>query len=268
MAKAGDDYQEIVGAVQRALDPGSQVDVGVWVDGPDGRRDMDVAIRGVKDGQAHLTLIECKDWRMPVGIGVIDALDSKRRDLGANAAIVFSNSGFTDDAERKAARVGISLAGALKAGDARIRVRVWREFIARRRAVDRWSMVVFWSRNREDPGDFGPHDVFFGGKPVVNWISQESSRLLRELPDVADRTEVKAEYAFKSEVRFEIRKRPVFLTGIALSLECSGGYVRQTIREDLSLGSYDFLRRRVTIPVGADIPALDDVIIERAVNVC
>ena len=37
MAKLGDAYQEIVGAVQRALDPGSRVDVGVWVEGPDGR---------------------------------------------------------------------------------------------------------------------------------------------------------------------------------------------------------------------------------------
>ena len=74
MTNPGDDYQDIVGAIRRALDPGAQVDVGAWVDGPDGQRDMDVAVRGTAHGKPQSILIECKDWRDRVGIAVIDAL--------------------------------------------------------------------------------------------------------------------------------------------------------------------------------------------------
>lgn len=35
MAKAGDEYQEIVGAVAKALDPGASVKIGQSVEGPD-----------------------------------------------------------------------------------------------------------------------------------------------------------------------------------------------------------------------------------------
>jgi len=52
-----------------------------------------------------VVVIECKDWNRPIGIAFIDALDSKRRDLGASIAMICSNSGFTSDALRKAARV-------------------------------------------------------------------------------------------------------------------------------------------------------------------
>src|SRR5215510_1062106 len=44
--KAGDEYQDIVAAVQCALDPGAAVRAGQWIEGPDGRRDLDVEVRG------------------------------------------------------------------------------------------------------------------------------------------------------------------------------------------------------------------------------
>src|SRR6266487_163455 len=104
MSKLGSEYEQIVGSVCQALEPGAEVVVGAWIEGPDGRRDMDVSIRGVRDGHPYLALVECNDWRTPIGIGVVDALDSKRDDLGADLAVIYSNSGFTEDASRKAAR--------------------------------------------------------------------------------------------------------------------------------------------------------------------
>lgn len=83
------------------------------MDGPDGRRDLDVAIRPNGGGSALLAVIECKDWNRPIGIGFIDALNSKRRDIGAPVAMICSNSGFTADALRKAARVGNSSIGSI-----------------------------------------------------------------------------------------------------------------------------------------------------------
>ena len=53
MTKAGDEYQAVVGAVAKALDPGAVVRVGVWVVGPDGRRDLDVEVLGSIEGRPH-----------------------------------------------------------------------------------------------------------------------------------------------------------------------------------------------------------------------
>jgi hypothetical protein len=67
------------------------------MEGPDGKRDCDVSVRGMRQGVPYFALVECKDWKKekPVGIGVVDALDSKRRDLNADLAVIYSNSGFT-----------------------------------------------------------------------------------------------------------------------------------------------------------------------------
>lgn len=248
MAKPGDAYQEIVGAVQRALDPGSRVEVGVWVEGPDGRRDMDVAVRGTNEGRPHLTLIECKDWRVPVGIGVIDSLDSKRRDLDAAAAVVFSNSRFTEDAERKAARIGISLAAALRSGDPTVRVQIWKEFIARSRSVDHWSIVVFPNNGENLNDSYSPYGVTFDSKPVVNWLRSESRTLLMQATSESGKFEVIAKYGLRPGAVFKIGSESVVLKAFAVKLECSDGFARQTVREDVSLGSYDFLTGRVIVP--------------------
>ena len=109
MAKAGDEYRELVGNVVRALEPGATVRTEQWIEGPDGDRDMDVEVRGTLNGQPQFVLIECKDHRRPVGIGYVDAFESKRRDLKPNRSIMFSNSGFTDDGLNKARRVGIEM---------------------------------------------------------------------------------------------------------------------------------------------------------------
>lgn len=81
MAKLGDAYQEAVAQVVRTLDPRARIEVGAWTEGPDGRRDLDVAVWPSAPGAPRFVLIECKDWQRPVGIAAVDALESKRRDL-------------------------------------------------------------------------------------------------------------------------------------------------------------------------------------------
>ena len=103
-APRGKPYQQLVAEVARVFDPGAVVTEGEWLSGPDGRLDMDVAIRGHINGQPVLVVIECKDFNLKttgkVGREFVYALDSKRHDLGATVAIICSNSGFTADALR------------------------------------------------------------------------------------------------------------------------------------------------------------------------
>jgi hypothetical protein len=110
--------------------------------GSDGKRDLDVVVRGTVEGVPFFVQIECKDWSEPVGIAVVDALDSKRRDLGADKAIIYSNSGFTEPALRKASRVGIDMASALKAGDELIRVTIQKHLVAKRLSIDTMRVVL------------------------------------------------------------------------------------------------------------------------------
>lgn len=245
MAKSGDDYQELVAAVQRAFDPGAKVEIGIWVEGPDGRRDMDVAVRGTTNGTSYFALVECKDWQDKVGIAVVDAFDSKLRDLSADLGVIFSSSGFTRDAERKARRVGIGLASALKDGDPLVKMEILRTFIARRRVIKSWAMTIFGDRNIDGPGHYHPFDVTFKGLPVVNWIHQDSLDLLRSYSDAP---EIKAEYAFDGEQEFFIRGAPFKLIGLVYQVTCETDWVSQSVRERVSLGSYDFLKKCVMVP--------------------
>ena len=60
LAKAGMDYQELVGKIEAAFDPGADVRVGEWMESPDGSRDCDVSIRGTRDGAPFFAFAECK----------------------------------------------------------------------------------------------------------------------------------------------------------------------------------------------------------------
>lgn len=245
MSKAGESYQELVAAVRRALDPGAQVIAGRWISGPDGRRDRDVWVKGTISGQAQRILIECKDWRCRVGIGVVDALDSKRRDLDATVAAIYSNSGFTKPAIRKARRVGIQLAVALKSGDPTVRVGLLQRFVARRLSVDHWRLMLVWPRTDPDPGAVDPLELLHDGRPLMNWLHERSVRILEEhgAPPL-----VQAEYAFTAPQTFAHTSGSLRLIGLVLRMECSDTHVAQTVATNVSLGHLDVLTGRVIVP--------------------
>jgi hypothetical protein len=126
--KRGTLYEHVVAKVLKSMDPGASVERGVWVEGPDGRRELDVFISGMTDGRHRRVLVECKDFDPktsgPIGIAYVDALESKRRDLDVDVSLICSNAGFTADAASKARRVGIGLMAVMKKGDRRIRIAV------------------------------------------------------------------------------------------------------------------------------------------------
>ena len=247
MAKAGDDYQEIVGAIARFLDPGTSVNVGQWIEGPDGKRDMDVEVRGTLNGAPCFVLIECKDWADPVGIGVIDALDSKRRDLYADRAIIYSNSGFTAPALRKAARVGIETASALKAGDNRIKPMIQRELIAKRLSVDsmRATLYPFSQETFEIEDDWQISQLLYNDLPAFNWIGELSLRLIQEYEDAR---KIIFRCTFPPTSVWTYKGQRLCIAGIELVFECSKKWVSQRVQVDVTLGVYDHRHRSVVVP--------------------
>jgi hypothetical protein len=245
MTKPGDAYQELVAAVRRTLDLGSVVTEGQWVEGPDGRRDMDVWVEGSHEGSEHRILIECKDWSRPVGIEVVDALESKRRDLGAMDSAIYSNMGFTKPAIDKARRVGIQLAFAMKSGDKQVRLGVSQRYVARRLAVDHWQIAWYWPKDDPTPGELDAHTLQHDGHPFIDWLEHKSLELLtaHNAPPL-----IKAEYAFSTPQSFTYPTGSVRLLGIVLLLQCRESLVAQDIALDVSIGHYDVIKGCVVVP--------------------
>jgi hypothetical protein len=101
--RPGAAFERLGAAVQAKLDPGSVVRWNEKVGG----RQIDATVRGRLGSAAILVIVECRDYAEPLGIDHVDQLDSVRREVEANKAILVTRTGFTGPALEKAAAVGI-----------------------------------------------------------------------------------------------------------------------------------------------------------------
>jgi hypothetical protein len=247
MAKAGDVYREVVGSVMAALDPGSAVKTEQWITGPDGERDMDVEVRGTVNGAAHFVLVECKDHARPIGIGYVDAFESKIRDLNPDRAVMFSNSGFTKDALKKANRVGIQMCSAMKAEDSTIKITVYQEVVARRLTtlVDDITIFPFDGHTFDFAEKWQHADLTFDGAPVSHWVA-EKMKALAITHDASGR--IRFLCTFRPGSQWAYRGQPIMVGGLVFRFACNKDWLTQTVKTDVSLGYYDHLKKRVVVP--------------------
>lgn len=183
LMKAGRAFEAVVADIVREFDSTPHIETNVIVDGPDGHREIDVLIEGSVSGIGRKAFIECKDYnpeRGPLGIAVVDALESKRWDLNYDLCALCSNAGFTADAVRKAARTGIALLGALKDGDERIRYRVLDEIFVLKIDVENVSASVTLDANFR-PIDFDLMRLRFGGLKVQAWLDRPAPIVRRHV---------------------------------------------------------------------------------------
>lgn len=254
-AKLGKPYEEAVGELIRLLFPHAQVAVGAWVNGPDGRRELDVDIHEMIDGRLWHGIVECKDFNPkttgPVGIGYVDALDSKQRDLHLDFAVICSNAGFTADAVRKASRLGIGLIGASRKADSRIRFRVVEEIYVRRvRIVEHFLQFV------PAPGESPiPHlettdyeSICYQGRPVLRWLNSRLMLWLSVTPIVqGDYTDF---YRLKEPVVVTWGTGAIKIQGLALRTRLVGAWFAQTVGLEADAGVYDHIRHRMRLVKG------------------
>jgi hypothetical protein len=264
LAKRGRPFERVVKDVLSAMDKKSVVRQGEWVTGPDGRRELDVLVEGTVDGTPRRVLVECKDFNPrttgPIGIGFVDALESKRRDLAADVSFICSNAGFTADAVRKAKRVGIGLIGVLRERDRRIRFQVKEEIYIRRVKVETLTMNL-----QTDPPtklDSIPFEaITLQGTPVGNWVLRRVMLLIGSNPIV--RGAYTATHNLRSPVKFELPTGTVTATRVDFHLRISGGWFAQQVTLDATAGIYDWLRRRVRLAPGPGQFHLKNVDLEK-----
>jgi len=249
--KKGSPYEEVVAEVIRAMDPGATVLRGAWIAGPDGQREIDVRIIGTHEGQQRKILIECKDFNPastgPVGIGYVDALESKGRDLQCDFAALCSNAGFTEGAVRKATRVGIGLISVMRRGDKRVRFSISEEIFTRKIQVSHLSV------NLEGPSPISldgisPEDIHFQGLPVGNWVAHRVMAMIAFNPIVSG--SFKATNPFVEPLDFELPTGTVKVTQLNFNLSITGGWFAQQVAFDATQGIYDWIRHRVRLAPG------------------
>jgi hypothetical protein len=199
------------------------------------------------NGVPHFILVECKDHARPIGIGFVDAFESKIRDLKPDRAIMFSNSGFTRDALKKANRVGIEMASAMKAKDDTVKIKVHRELVARRLTLTFGTVFLFPfdGRSHEIEEKWKIDDLLFDGLPVIHWIS-EKMKLVALEHDTANRIWFLC--TFRHEPRWSYHGQSLNVGGLKFSFTCKKDWVAKTVKTDVSLGYYDHLKKSVVVP--------------------
>jgi hypothetical protein len=107
MAKDWGIYQEKVAAVFRRL--GAKAELQVHVAGARGEHDVDVWVTFDKFGVNVRWLVECKLWKTAVPKEKVAALYEIAQDVGADRALLFSESGFQAGAIKASANTNVSL---------------------------------------------------------------------------------------------------------------------------------------------------------------
>lgn len=248
MAKLGDPYQYLVAAIVQLMEPNVQVDIGTWIEGPDGERDLDVSIRGNLQNSPAFVLIECKDWKRRVGIQAIDALDSKRKDLGVTLAVICSNSGFSKNAIKKAKRVGILPVAAAKQGDARVRITIEDEVYCGRVKINKVQCTYFGSNLGGLPNNITDRDVLYEGRPMAAWIRSRVGWYINQFPQDS---RLRARIQFRSPVIFSFGGTSRAVTGLQLEVEYEIKWYSRFTSIDASAGLYNYLTGYMNIePTG------------------
>ena len=110
-------FEELVAEIQQKLAPGAKVTTNVRKKGRHSgiERQIDVLVEG-QLGQYDLTIvIECKDYKEPVGIEKVEAFITKLKELDATKGAMVASNGFTAPAITVASSAGVETYGLLDA---------------------------------------------------------------------------------------------------------------------------------------------------------
>lgn len=110
MKKSWNDFEELVLKIQKDLVRDADVKHNEKILDQSGIvRQIDVSIRKKIGFDEALIIIECKQYKKPVSISLVESFRTKLLDLGASYGILVSSNGFTNGAVKKAKHHNIKL---------------------------------------------------------------------------------------------------------------------------------------------------------------
>lgn len=212
---------------------------------------MDVVIEGAAEGHPTKGVIECKDFNPkttgPVGINYVDALESKRHDVGAQFSMICSNAGFTADAIRKAKRVNIGLVSVMRKGDHRVRFAVVEEIYSRKLGLLSVDLALSGSTPISLNG-VPFQDVLYETVPVANWVYARIMRIITSNPVVKGK--FNATHRLTRPLVFAWPGGSAEATSLEFSFTIEGAWFSHQVEIDSTAGIYDWMRRRVRVAPG------------------
>ncbi len=103
-------FEELIALIQKETAPGATVQHNHRVKGRSGRtRQLDVTLSTRVGLHDVLIVIECKQYRRPVGIEKVEAFATKLRDVNAHQGVMISPRGFDAGARAAAKEANIGL---------------------------------------------------------------------------------------------------------------------------------------------------------------
>jgi hypothetical protein len=258
MAKRGTAFQRVVADIMRSFGNLTDVEEGTWVLGPDGRRDRDVSFTVIDEPRGLKALIECKDYDPgrtgPIGIEVVDALDSKRRDLGIDLPMICSNAGFTSGALAKAQRVGMRTIGALRMGDKRVRFSVSDAKYSRKLTLAKTRLELLPADPRVDLSKLSASEVLLNGRSVNDWALRRIHAGLFANP-ITNGTFCES-LRLAKPVTLTTPLGAVKPTRIEIRFTLTGAWYEHIVTIDASSGFYDWVKRVPTVSPAAGTHAV------------
>lgn len=248
------EYRGLVAETLRAVAPDADIHVGGTKVGPDGERRLDISIRAVIKGSQALTIFDVLYLPSgePAGVEAVDIIDSKRDDLGAQFAYIFSNTGFDETAKKKASRIKVGLLSVLRQGDVRAvieeEVHLRRVTVTElqysfdpadevdRLAIERWL---------KEPTRENLNRLTYEDKPIVGWLRSQASLIIMFNPKVAEK--LKSTYNFRDVTQFDLNGEPVALKSISIIFKPNVEWLSQTVTLEAKNGIYDYTRGRVRL---------------------
>lgn len=96
-------FEHLVAKLHKDLDPDATVRHNVKLPGKSGRkRQIDVLVEKTSGPYCLRIVIECKDKKRPVDIGIVDAFVGKLQDVDGHQGVIVSSSGFDSGAIERA----------------------------------------------------------------------------------------------------------------------------------------------------------------------
>ena len=242
-------YRQLVASVTYAFDPHATLSVGNLVGTPDGIRTVDIEVRtSGKDGAPLLTAIDVID--LPSGrkvdIGAVDAADSKRSDIKADAMLLCSNTGFEPDAISKAKRKNIGLISILRQGDKRVKAIIEEEIYLRK--IDITPVNITWNGDGLQNLNPDPEVLDYNGGSVAAWLQLKASLVAGMNPElVASITDT---FNLIKPTDFYKNGKRITLKSMAVSFTPRVQWLSQVVKLDAATGIYDYVRGRVLLAPG------------------
>jgi hypothetical protein len=257
-----DEYRAVVAEVINAFEPKAFITVGGQVIGPDGGRRVDVQVFREKSDAPTLVDVVYRQDNAPVGVEMVDAAESKGKDLRARTMLLCSNSGFDQNAIRKAKRVGVGLISVLKEGSNRATAYVEEEIYLRTIVVK--SVRSLYTHPSPKKSTTAFNDITYKGVPVDDWLN---TRAFMGIMGISTSGPVRFFYRLKTPTDFNSPGRKIRgVTEIAMELELEIQWAAQTVQINAKEAIYDYVRGSLRLRPGENNVTIKNLNFDTAVH--